>query len=540
MDAETFKNLEKAIKLATGHIVKRGSDDIFRPPLFATSLEHCLINDNVSDFEKLAYAQTLKFINRANLSEERIGPVISSLIAKDDRSFRRVMWMDPFDAVKYLSVCLLLFEKIESARVDKSKLIIHSHRKSDMDDIIFDPSFGYDSFRAASGALSREREGKWKVVTDISNFFDRIGNHSLENHLLDIGCDRRFVTLLREMLFFWAGDRRSFGVPVGSDASRIISEAILIDIDKKLCERGVTFVRYVDDFRLFADTRAEAYAHIELLTSLLADEGLSLNGKKTDVYQIVDNRDTDEKVNRIAGEEHEVINVDERVEVKFKFRVSGRTQISRYYKEPGQEAVKKIKDLDKNSILSDFLSSKEDSVEDKLKLIIKYFVYADQDVHIIKSALDKKITSIFYICDALVKEEGKFSDIKKLEILKAVQETVDWDKAPYPYQIPILRLTAARGFYDNKLLYSIIDNHRMTGNALFFREVVALSYEQLDRTRLRALAMDAYAIAPNFVKRAIFHAVANHPTLATDEKRPLLKNLQQHTEDWFLNRIKQP
>ena len=278
------------MELAIARVLEKGTDDVFKPPVFSHSIESAILATEAEEFRKKASHQSLKFLKAADLNIERIGPTRRCLVTKDQNTFRQAAWLDPFDTVKYSATTYLLFEKIEAARILKHEGVIHSHRMSHNDQEIFDPNYGYDSFRARSSELSSQRIGKWKIVTDISNFFDRIGNHSLENHLLDIGCEKKYVTLIREMLLSWAGDRRSFGVPVGSDASRILSEAVLLNVDRTLKSRDIVFVRYVDDFRIFAETRAEALKSIEILTSLLAEEGLSLNSRKTDISEIVNPR----------------------------------------------------------------------------------------------------------------------------------------------------------------------------------------------------------------------------------------------------------
>lgn len=540
MDAATFKKTEKAIRLAISHIIKRGCDDIFKPPIFSSSLEHQIIKNNALDFEKKAFNETLDFIKSADLTQRRIGEVRNSLVAKDHNSFRQVAWMDPFDAVKYLAVCILLYEKIESARLPKENLQIHSHRASEEDGELFDKNFGYDSFRARSGEISRERIGQWKIVTDISNFFDRIGNHSLENHLLDVGCNKNHVTLLREMLLFWAGDRRSFGVPVGSDASRIISEAVLIDIDRKLHDNKIVFIRYVDDYRIFAETRAEAYKAMQMLTTLLADEGLSINSKKTQILQISEIDDHPIEANDLQGQEHEAINTEEKVEVTIHRSISGRSSFSKFYREPGKEALKKIQQIPKEKILeitSSINSINSSGGEDNIKLAVKYFIYAEQDIQILELLIDKRITTIFYICDALIKEAERIPTALRDEIKKSVFNRIDWKNCAYPYQIPILRLMSSKEFFDHSLIRHILDNHRFSDNALFFREAISLSYTGLDRARVRSLALEIYTTVPAFAQRAIYHAVLNHPGLSGDEKRPLLKNMKQSARDWFIDRM---
>jgi len=344
LDKMAFERIDHAVGLAIKRILEKGADDVFKPPIFAQPVESVILARKPDEFRKEAQGRAVAFLKAADQNREPIGPTRRGLVTKDENTFRQVAWLDPFDAVKYLAVAFLLFEQIEARRIHKDERIIHSHRLSGNDSEIFDARFGYDSFRARSSELSRERMGKRKVVTDISNFFDRIGIHPLENHLLDVGCDKRYVTLVREMLLFWAGDRRSYGVPVGSDASRILSEAVLLDVDKKLKDSGIVFIRYVDDFRICAESHAKALKAIEVLTTLLADEGLSLNSRKTDIFEILAPEESAQLANKFAGGEHEKIDLEERIEVKRAIRVSGRSTISRFYREPGNEAVLKISD----------------------------------------------------------------------------------------------------------------------------------------------------------------------------------------------------
>ncbi len=534
MNKDDFAQLSTAIDLAITRVLSKGCDDVFKPPIFSRSIESEILADHAAEFRKEAHSQTIQFLKAADLQRHRIGPTRRGLVAKDQNTFRQVAWLDPFDAVKYLSAVLLLFPSIEAARVPREKDVVHSHRVSLTGTDVFDDAFGYDSFRAKSSALSKERIGKWKVVTDIANFFDRIGNHSLENHLLDIGCPQKYVTLLREMLLFWAGDRRSFGIPVGSDASRILSEAALLDVDRKLIESGVTYVRYVDDYRIFADDRAQALKWVEILTSALADEGLSLNSRKTDIFQIVDAEEISRFTNQFAGGEHETIDLNEKIEVKRAIRVSGQSSISRYYREPGKEALKKIRAIPREKI-DDLIKINNDAdFEQNLKLVVKYFIYADQDTSLISRLIDQKTTSIFYISDALVKEYAHFSAEKCAETKVAIFDSLDWLGCAYPLQVPVLRIAAHPSFRETKFVQSIVDGHLQTDCLLFYREAISLGYPCLDRPRLRALAMDMFQNVPNFVQRSIYRAITKHEGISADEKRPLLKNMKQHADDWFI------
>jgi hypothetical protein len=537
LDKMAFERIERAVQLATDRILEKGADDVFKPPIFAKSVESLILEQRPNEFRAEARKRTVPFLKVADLNRESIGHLQRGLVMKDENSFRRVAWLDPFDAVKYLAVAYLLFDKIEAARLPKGEAIIHSHRRSDNDSEIFDARFGYDSFREKSSQLSRERIGKWKVVTDVSNFFDRIGIHPLENKLKEIGCEERYLTLAREMLLFWAGDRRSYGIPVGSDASRILSEVALLPVDKGLKANGIVFVRYVDDFRLFAESRAEALKAIAVLTALLGEEGLSLNSRKTDVFRILDPEEISEFANRFAGGEHEKIDLEEKIEVKRAIRVSGRSTISRFYREPGKEAQLKIRAMSKEDVIRAFEGSSDTDIEQQIKLVVKYFVYADQDVDLLRLLLGRKITAIFYIADALVKEASHFTSAKCEEIKSAVYGAEDWLKCAYPLQIPILRISSRSEFREPRFARSIVDNHRSCDGMLSYREAISLGYPCLEPSQMKALGTDRFGEVLPFVKRSIYFAIKHYDGMGDDQRRPLLKNMQQGIDDWFIQHI---
>lgn len=534
MNQEEFRRINQALSLAISHIEEKGFDDVLRPPAFLPPIEHAAIKAKPEGFKKIARSSTLSFLNQADLKTNRIGSTCHFLIMRDQFTFRKVCWLDPFDLVKYLTLAIILFEWIEPHRIAKEAGVIHSHRKSANPAELFDANFGYKSFRKASGDLTRARIGQWKVVTDISNFFDRIGNHALENHLGDIHCPQKYITLLTEILFQWAGDRRSFGLPVGSDASRIIAEAALLGVDRKMQELGFPFVRYVDDFRIFTATRAEAFDAMRSLSEILSDEGLSVNHKKTSIMQIRDDSDFLEEARPGLNDAHEVIDEAERIVVPVRVLVSGKSGVAKFYHEPGKEALAAIKNLKKADLINRLVSSRGHEQEENVKLVMKYFVYADQDTNLVTQILELKATSIFYVVDALIKEAGKIPAELKDDLREIVFTQMGGISCTYPYQIPMLRLFSTEGYTDSRIANGIVDKHRAIDNVLFFREAILLGFQQMDRKRIRALAIDVFPHSAIPIKRAIFHAFVNYARMSENEKRPIQRNMLQLTEDWFI------
>lgn len=70
-----------------------------------------------------------------------------------------------------------------------------------------------------------------------------------------------------DLVAFWDGQEHR-GLPVGPNASCIISDAIMSGIDRALVREAVDYVRYVDDFRLFAPDERGATRALEIIAQL--------------------------------------------------------------------------------------------------------------------------------------------------------------------------------------------------------------------------------------------------------------------------------
>lgn len=226
------------------------------------------------------------------LRELKVSPIRSVLVPKKTLfDFRQCAYIEPLDEIVYLSLAMILSNKIEKARIHKKSNVVYSYRlKPDLisakePTYIFDSKFNYTKFRQDISAKAKEEKVKVVVACDISNFYDRLNLHRLENtlHAVD-GIDHDAVRLMNELLLYWS-NRDSYGLPVGSNASRILAEASLINVDKYLMERKIRFSRYVDDYRLFAKDASEAHSWLSILVDRLSQEGLFLNTSKTSIIE---------------------------------------------------------------------------------------------------------------------------------------------------------------------------------------------------------------------------------------------------------------
>lgn len=133
---------------------------------------------------------------------------------------------------------------------------------------------------------------RYKVKTDITNFFHSIYSHSVPWALVGHAQAKQnksdsgkwFNKIDRAIMLCQRKETR--GVPIGPVTSSIISEIILGAVDKEMRGRQHKFTRYIDDYTSYADTRENADKFLTDLTSILESYALSLNLKKTHVTEM--------------------------------------------------------------------------------------------------------------------------------------------------------------------------------------------------------------------------------------------------------------
>ena len=160
---------------------------------------------------------------------------------------------------------------------------------------VFHPdSFGYRPGRSVEMALRRVREYMmcgmtWVVDADIEACFDNIPHKPLIKALKSLISDGKVVALTKRWLD--AGTvRRGFlskakGIPQGAVLSPFLCNAYLTRWDNDMAGMNLPFVRFADDFLVFARSRGdavEAHAYIEKSLGRLE---LTLNAEKTNVVR---------------------------------------------------------------------------------------------------------------------------------------------------------------------------------------------------------------------------------------------------------------
>lgn len=216
---------------------------------------------------------------------------IESLTPKGALGFRISHQLSATDNIVYLAATIAAAPQLEAYRLGEDTNRSFAYRFVEGEEArLFKSGRSYHDW---INYISKFGKGdnpfdtlSYGIVTDISDFYQRIYFHRIENILADCGCDGLSAALIKKLIQKVRA-KQSFGIPVGSNASRIIAEALLTDADKLLESRGFQATRYVDDFRILAANEQEAHSILCVLAEyLMVTEGLSLNTGKTRIMEI--------------------------------------------------------------------------------------------------------------------------------------------------------------------------------------------------------------------------------------------------------------
>lgn len=217
-----------------------------------------------------------------------------------------------------------------------------------------DGSHGFRPNRGCQTALElvdgAVRDGcEWIVDADIKRFFDTVDHEKLLDAVNEEVADGSVLHLIR--LFLKAGVLAGSekleveaGTPQGGPLSPLLANIYLHPLDTALKAHGYGFVRYADDFVVFARTRAEAETALALIRQVLGDLGLELNEEKTRIAAISDGFEflgfryfRDPK-----GEVHKVVRRKSRAKFREAIRQRSKRHAGQKRRKPKSCTVKKL------------------------------------------------------------------------------------------------------------------------------------------------------------------------------------------------------
>lgn len=124
--------------------------------------------------------------------------------------------------------------------------------------------------------------GGWLIKTDVTAYFDFIEHRKLFQLLQEAQVPEFLLKPLRTMLRTWSPAKER-GLPQGPDASRVLANYYLVEVDETLLGlHEVEYFRYMDDICIVSSSRAKATHALQHLGELCYQIGLPLSTQKTE------------------------------------------------------------------------------------------------------------------------------------------------------------------------------------------------------------------------------------------------------------------
>ena len=172
------------------------------------------------------------------------------------------------------------------AKYDKKRLIMGEYEHFEQVSLM-----NYNKLSDVRYRLKISTGKFYRVKADITSFYPSIYTHSIP-WAVD-GRDKAKINSNEKLWYNQLDEAQrdirrgeTQGIPIGPATSQIISEFILYKVDKVLRKSCYVFVRYVDDYECFCETRERAENFVLTLERELRKYLLSLNPKKVVIEEL--------------------------------------------------------------------------------------------------------------------------------------------------------------------------------------------------------------------------------------------------------------
>lgn len=511
-------DITKAVSLAIANVQKEGLTDIFPRPDEVDLLKNSLF---ASEIAKQVEAR----LKANSLSSLKVHPIQHVLFPKKDPfDFRRAALMQPFDTITSLALVISIADVIEKHRPQAAKNKVFSYRFKPEGGLLFNPKYNFTSFEQHVRDRARAPRTKVLVKCDIASFYDRLNLHRLESTLLGLPADPSRVKLINELLLFWA-NRDSYSIPIGGNASRILAEAALISVDDFLISHGISFCRFVDDYRFFAPDTKSAHAWLTLFVERLFLEGLSINPAKTSLEDVSERKAQLPPVPPPAS-----VPASKREIGPVRLIVGYTGTIPTKFRELSDREVFELKEENLDEAVSS-IKSKVVIVPDDIRRLLRILVAKADFAKLseLPNVLERFPQFTPMVVDLLIKKSEEIPEATR-STLQAyfVDKLVTAERIPEYLLIAIVRILGAEGYASKVSLLELFRNLKRNAGSFIGRCVI-------DALRGRATRNDVLEIrqyfnrADTWERRAIIRLVDQH--LSDGEKRPWLKNVKIHMAD---------
>lgn len=263
-----MKIAETSIEWAINHLTEYGDTDLFPKPvefdIIAKEREY--VKNKLKDIDISSY----------NFQSSR-----RFVIPKDELSYRIATQLNPIDSILFTALLHQYGQLIENNRASSD--VVFSYRFSPTTDgSLYDTESSWEKY----WQKCKDKLHIYEYVSyvDISDFYNQIYHHTIENQLIECGFPNQAVKFIINLLTSLT-QKNSRGIPIGPHISHLLAELTLIPIDESLSLKGFEFCRYVDDYAIFTNSYEEAtMAFYHMAEILDKQQRLVIQRQKAKIY----------------------------------------------------------------------------------------------------------------------------------------------------------------------------------------------------------------------------------------------------------------
>ena len=219
------------------------------------------------------------------LSDFAPGPHRRFIVPKDEISYRQATQLYPQDSIILSAIVYEYGSGIEAKRRPTDQVFSYRFAPT-QDHGLYKGQSSWNDFWTRALKIGSRSESI--LYCDISDFYNQIYHHTVENQLVECGFPNQVAKWIISLLASTtAGVSR--GVPIGPHAAHIIAEASMIPIDNSMAHSDLKFLRYADDIVIFSKSLRESKQCLTRVANILdKQQRLHLQRHKTKFFNKIE------------------------------------------------------------------------------------------------------------------------------------------------------------------------------------------------------------------------------------------------------------
>lgn len=263
-----MKISEDSINWAIKHLTEYGDTDLFPKP----------VEFEIISQEKVYVSNKLKEIE---ISDYNFHSSRRFVIPKDELSYRIATQLNPVDSILFSAILHEYGSLIENKRASKEQ--VFSYRFSpDSEGRLYSAESSWEKYWQK--CKDKIDEYEYVAYIDISDFYNQIYHHTIENQLIECEFPNQVKNFLMNLLGSLT-QKNSRGIPIGPHIAHLLAELSLMPIDESLLMKGFDFCRYVDDYAIFTNSYEDARMVFYYMAEILdKQQRLIIQKQKSRIY----------------------------------------------------------------------------------------------------------------------------------------------------------------------------------------------------------------------------------------------------------------